>query len=68
MSSIPIVEKRGFGYFIWDCLTTVDHKKIVRMHIAGSAFIIGGLEALVIRTQLIILENDFISAGFYNEI
>src|SRR5690625_5383145 len=27
----------------------------------------GGLEALVIRIQLITPENDFVSAGFYNE-
>src|SRR5699024_9163761 len=37
---------------------------------AGGAFffILGGIEALIIRIQLIKPENDFVSAGFYNEI
>ncbi len=51
-------------------LTTVDHKKIGLMY-AGFAclfFLIGGLEALLIRTQLIVPNNRFISAQFYNEL
>src|SRR5690625_2048671 len=61
--------KRSFGAFLWDYLTTVDHKKIAHLYLAGGGFffILGGLEALVIRIQLIKPENDFISAGFYNE-
>src|SRR5690625_5521374 len=61
--------KRSFGSFLWDYLTTVDHKKIAHLYLAGGGFffILGGLEALVIRIQLIKPENDFISAGFYNE-
>ncbi len=70
MSSIAATGKRGFGSFLWDYLTTVDHKKIAHLYLAGGAFffIFGGLEALVIRIQLIRPENDFVSAGFYNEI
>ena len=69
MSSIAATNKRGFGAFLWDYLTTVDHKKIAHLYLAGGGFffILGGLEALVIRIQLIKPENDFISAGFYNE-
>jgi len=51
-------------------LTTVDHKKIGLMY-AGFAclfFLVGGLEALLIRTQLIVPNNRFISAQFYNEL
>ena len=67
--SIAATGKRSFGAFLWDYLTTVDHKKIAHLYLAGGGFffILGGLEALVIRIQLIKPENDFISAGFYNE-
>lgn len=67
--SIAATEKRSFGSFLWDYLTTVDHKKIAHLYLAGGGlfFILGGLEALVIRIQLIRPQNDFVSAGFYNE-
>ncbi len=67
--SVAATQKKGFGAFIWDYLTTVDHKKIAHLYLLGGGlfFILGGLEALVIRIQLIKPENDFISAGFYNE-
>ncbi len=51
-------------------LTTVDHKKIGMLY-GGFAilfFLIGGMEALMIRTQLIVPNNRFISAHFYNEL
>ncbi len=56
------------GLVSW--LTTVDHKKIGMMY-GGFAilfFLIGGLEALMIRTQLIVPNNRFISAQLYNEL
>ena len=51
-------------------MTTVDHKKIAHLYfIAGGLFfVIGGLEALFIRIQLAVPNNDFVSAGLYNEI
>ncbi|MCT2538094.1 cytochrome c oxidase subunit I [Aquibacillus koreensis] len=68
--SNTIAQKKGFGATLWDYLTTVDHKKIAIMYLIGGGFffILGGLEALAIRWQLIVPENDFVSAGFYNEI
>ena len=47
-------QKKGFGAFLWDYLTTVDHKKIAHLYfIAGGLFfVIGGLEAMMIRIQL----------------
>ena len=62
--------KKGFGATLWDYLTTVDHKKIAILYLiaGGLFFVIGGLEAMVIRIQLAIPNNDFVSAGFYNEI
>lgn len=61
---------RGFGAFIWDYLTTVDHKKIAHLYIAGGGFffIFGGIEALIIRIQLMVPNNDFVSAGVYNQV
>ncbi|RAP24220.1 Cytochrome c oxidase polypeptide I [Bacillus pumilus] len=65
-----IAKKRGFGTVLWDYLTTVDHKKIAVLYLVagGFFFLIGGLEAMIIRIQLAIPENDFVSAGFYNEV
>lgn len=62
--------KKGFGATLWDYLTTVDHKKIAILYLisGGLFFVIGGLEAMFIRIQLAIPNNDFVSAGFYNEI
>ena len=53
-----------------DWLTTVDHKKIGLMYGAMALFflLVGGLEALIIRTQLAVPENDLISAQRYNQL
>ncbi len=63
-------KKQGFGSTLWDYLTTVDHKKIAILYLVagGLFFVIGGLEAMFIRIQLAIPNNNFVSAGFYNEI
>lgn len=63
-------QKRGFGGTLWDYLTTVDHKKIAILYLiaGGLFFLIGGLEAVFIRIQLAVPNNDFVSAGAYNEI
>jgi cytochrome c oxidase subunit 1 len=67
--SVTATQKRGAGAFIWDYLTTIDHKKIAHLYLLGGGFffLLGGLEAVIIRIQLIKPQNDFISAGFYNE-
>ncbi|AGX03713.1 MULTISPECIES: cytochrome c oxidase subunit I [Bacillaceae] len=63
-------QKKGFGATLWDYLTTVDHKKIAILYLiaGGFFFIVGGLEAMFIRIQLAVPNNDFLSAGLYNEI
>ncbi|RFU63401.1 cytochrome c oxidase subunit I [Peribacillus glennii] len=63
-------QKKGFGATVWDYLTTVDHKKIAILYLiaGGLFFVVGGLEAMFIRIQLAVPDNDFISAGLYNEI
>ncbi len=55
---------------IVDWLTTVDHKKIGIMYgvLALFFFVIGGIEALIIRAQLFVPENTLISAQTYNQL
>lgn len=59
----------GKSVFI-DWITTVDHKKIGIMYGAIALFflLIGGIEALIIRTQLMVPENDLVSAERYNQL
>ncbi|GAB4072314.1 cytochrome c oxidase subunit I [Barrientosiimonas marina] len=68
--SVATAQKRGFGAVLWDYLTTVDHKKIAHLYLFGGGFffLLGGLEAMAIRIQLIKPENDFVSAGFYDQL
>lgn len=68
MSSIA--KKKGFGATVWDYMTTVDHKKIAVMYlVAGTLFfVLGGIEALLMRIQLVQPNNDFVSAGFFNQL
>lgn len=60
--------KRHRGLMDW--LTTVDHKKIGILYlIAGALFFgIGGIEAILIRIQLIQPMNDFVDAKTFNEL
>jgi cytochrome c oxidase subunit 1 len=55
---------------IWSWITTVDHKRIGIMYAvtAFAAFFIAGLEALLIRVQLIGPNQDFLSADAYNQL
>jgi cytochrome c oxidase subunit I len=65
-----LTQKKGAGAVIWDYLTTVDHKKIAILYLiaGGFFFLLGGVEALFIRIQLAVPDNDFVSGGLYNEI
>lgn len=67
--STTATQKRSIGAVLWDYMTTIDHKKIAHLYLIGGGifFILGGLEAVVIRIQLIKPDNDFISAGLYNQ-
>lgn len=60
--------KRYSGIMDW--LTTVDHKKIGILYLitGGFFFLVGGLEALLIRIQLWKPLNEFVSAGTFNEL
>jgi cytochrome c oxidase subunit 1 len=55
---------------LWSWLTTVDHKRIGILYGATAFFffLLGGLEALLIRVQLAKPNNDFVSPDFYNQL
>jgi cytochrome c oxidase subunit 1 len=55
---------------IWSWITTVDHKRIGILYgyTSFTFFILGGLEALLIRTQLARPENTVVDADTYNQL
>jgi cytochrome c oxidase subunit 1 len=55
---------------LWSWLTTIDHKRIGVLYgvTAFILFLVGGIEALVIRAQLAQPNNDIVSAARYNEL
>lgn len=65
----PPVEKT-FQSILWDWLTTVDHKKIGILYLSagGFFFLIGGLQSMLMRIQLIVPENTFLNALTYNQL
>lgn len=68
MSSVAV--KRGFGASVWEYLTTVDHKKIAHLYLGagGFFFLLGGLEAMFIRLQLMKPNNNFVNEQLFNQI
>jgi cytochrome c oxidase subunit 1 len=63
-------ESAGSYKGIWSWISTVDHKRIGIMYgvTAFMFFLLGGVEALLIRIQLARPENDFLSPDQYNRI
>ena len=55
---------------LWSWLTTVDHKRIGILYGASAFmfFLIAGLEALIIRSQLVRPENSLVGDQRYNEL
>jgi cytochrome c oxidase subunit 1 len=53
---------------LWSWITTVDHKRIGIMYgyAAFTFFLIGGIEALLLRIQLSQANGEFLTAGAYN--
>src|ERR1700704_1186230 len=53
---------------LWSWFTTVDHKRIGILYgvSAGTFFVIGGLEALVIRLQLWVPNSTLVGAEMFN--
>jgi cytochrome c oxidase subunit I len=55
---------------LWSWITTVDHKRIGILYgvTAFFFFLVGGIEALLIRVQLAVPNNTFVSADFFNQL
>jgi cytochrome c oxidase subunit I len=68
--SPPEPRRPSIRAIIWDWMTTVDHKKIGILYgvTALFFFIVGGIEAALIRIQLAQPEMQFLSADVYNQI
>ncbi len=67
-AALPITRKSGLAEAL-DWLTTVDHKKIGIMYLFLTFFffIVGGVEALLVRTQLIAPNLKLLNPDLYNE-
>jgi len=63
-------QRKGFLSWLWTWLSTVDHKRIAILYLFGGGlfFVIGGIEALLIRIQLAVPQNDFLVGSTYNEV
>ena len=55
---------------LWSWLTTVDHKRIGALYLITGLFffVVGGLEAAVIRAQLAVPNGTVVSAEMYNQL
>jgi len=55
---------------VYEWLTTVDHKKIGLMYIVYALIflVIGGIEAVLMRIQLAVPNNHFVSPQFFNQL
>src|SRR5205085_7949344 len=55
---------------VWSWITTVDHKRIGILYLTTSFtfFLIGGIEALILRIQLAKPEQHIITADLYNSL
>ena len=65
---IPAIHAEKSG--LWSWITTVDHKRIGILYGATAFlfFLMGGLEAMLIRWQLARPDNTFVTPEFYNEL
>ncbi|HET9442046.1 MAG TPA: cytochrome c oxidase subunit I [Acidimicrobiales bacterium] len=68
--AVPLLKRPRSTKGFWGWITTVDHKRIGILYGATSLvfFLLGGMEALLIRLQLAQPNGTVLSAGFYNEI
>ncbi len=69
-TAVGTVGQAGEPSKIWSWMTTVDHKKIAALYgVSGFVFfLIGGIEALLVRTQLAMPEGTVIDADLYNQL
>jgi len=69
--AFPTLISRPTSYTgLWSWIATVDHKRIGTLYgvTAFLYFLIGGIEALIIRGQLTTAENDLVSPEVFNQL
>src|SRR5699024_1732423 len=56
--------------WLWEWITTVDHKRIGILYMLGGGFFfaVGGLEALLMRLQLMFPDNQLVVGDIYNQL
>src|SRR5688500_12639927 len=66
--TVHAVERRQRGWIAW--LSTTDHKRIGILYLYTCLvfFVLGGVEAMVMRTQLAVPENTFLTPEKYNQV
>jgi cytochrome c oxidase subunit I len=66
---VPVLTPAGTPSTWRTWLTTVDHKKIGIMYLVSAFFffIVGGIEALLMRVQLAVPNNTFLTPDTYNQ-
>ncbi len=71
MASIAVPRPKGYQRpVILDWLMTVDHKKLGILYLYTTMFFfgVGGVLALLVRTQLAVADNSFVGNDAYNQI
>ena len=55
---------------LWGWITSIDHKRIGILYGVTSFifFLLGGFEALLVRTQLVVPRNTFVGPDTYNQL
>jgi cytochrome c oxidase subunit 1 len=68
--SIPVPRRPVHPTGVWSWITTVDHKRIGILYgvTAFLMFVTGGIEALIMRAQLLQPEQDLVSPEVYNQL
>jgi cytochrome c oxidase subunit 1 len=69
-TEIPRIGTAGFSEWLHSWIVTVDHKKLGILYVAYSLFflLVGGVEAMCIRIQLMFPHNHFVSPQVYDEL
>ncbi|MQC16788.1 MAG: cytochrome c oxidase subunit I [Chloroflexi bacterium] len=69
-TAVGTVGHSGNQSRIWQWMTTVDHKKIAALYAVSGFifFMIGGLEAIIIRSQLAVPNGTVVDADLFNQL
>jgi cytochrome c oxidase subunit I len=64
------VETRSVWARLWDWLTVVDHKRIALVYLGAAVFyfVVGGVEALLMRIQLFRPDQTIVSSSLFNQL